>query len=42
VPPLKRDSALIKEPDLKEPDLLLGFIESPGENLYYSSDRSPV
>jgi hypothetical protein len=26
----------------KEPDLLLGFVELPGENLYYSSKQPPA
>jgi hypothetical protein len=26
----------------KEPDLVLGFIELPGENLYYSRKQSPL
>src|SRR5258707_13264071 len=26
----------------KEPDLLLGFVELPGENLYYSRKASPL
>jgi hypothetical protein len=26
----------------KEPDLVIGFVELPGENLYYSSKPSPL
>jgi hypothetical protein len=35
-------AAVEKRLPSKEPDLILGFVELPGENLYYSRKASPL